>query len=146
VGNYFWRAASVRELAQGQADQGPFAAAQSFVLAQQPPTLSAQSMQASDGETTVNLRWQAQAGQRFRLQLARDIGFEKPTLDTTLDEPQWTAADLAAGTYFVRIQVLDPSGLQSDFSPPRSIRVGTGFSTSSGLPVSDSSGEAVRRP
>ncbi|WP_233574550.1 FecR domain-containing protein [Acidovorax sp. 106] len=146
VGNYFWRAASVRELAQGQADQGPFAAAQSFVLAQQPPTLSAQSMQASDGDTTVNLRWQAQAGQRFRLQLARDIGFEKPTLDTTLDEPQWTAADLAAGTYFVRIQVLDPSGLQSDFSPPRSIRVGTGFSTSSGLPVSDSSGEAVRRP
>lgn len=146
VGHYFWRAASVRELAQGQADQGPFAAAQSFVLAQQPPTLSAQAMQASDGDTTVNLRWQAQAGQRFRLQLARDIGFDKPTLDTLLDAPQWTAANLAAGTYFVRIQVLDPSGLQSDFSPPRSIRVGTGFSTSSGLPVSDSSGEAVRRP
>lgn len=146
VGHYFWRAASVRELPQGQTDQGPFAAAQSFVLAQQPPTLSAQSMQASDGDTTVNLRWQAQAGQRFRLQLARDIDFDKPTLDTTLDAPQWTATDLAAGTYFVRIQVLDPSGLQSDFSPPRSIRVGTGFSTSSGLPVSDSSGEAVRRP
>jgi hypothetical protein len=146
VGHYFWRAASVRELAQGQADQGPFAPAQPFTLAQQPPALSSQSMQASDGGTSVSLHWQAQAGQRFRLQLAHDIAFEKPALDTLLNEPHWTAADLPAGTYFVRIQVLDPSGLQSDFSPPRSIRVGTGFSTSSGLPVSDSSGAPVRRP
>ena len=146
VGRYFWRAASVRELPGGGVDQGPFAAPQPFKLVQQPPALSAQALQADDGGTTVSLRWPGQAGQRYRLQLATEMHFEKPVLDTLLDEPQWAASDLAAGTYFLRVQVLDPSGLQGDFSPPRSIRVGTGFSTGWGLPVSDSSGEPVRRP
>ena len=146
VGRYFWRAASVRELPGGGVDQGPFAAPQPFKLVQQPPALSAQALQADDGGTTVSLRWPGQAGQRYRLQLAREMRFEKPVLDTLLDEPRWAASDLAAGTYFLRVQVLDPSGLQGDFSPPRSIRVGTGFSTGWGLPVSDSSGEPVRRP
>jgi len=146
VGSYFWRAASVRELPGGGVDQGPFAAPQPFKLVQQPPALSAQALQADDGGTTVSLRWPGQAGQRYRLQLAREMRFEKPVLDTLLDEPRWAASDLAAGTYFLRVQVLDPSGLQGDFSPARSIRVGTGFSTGWGLPVSDSSGEPVRRP
>ena len=146
VGSYFWRAASVRELPGGGVDQGPFAAPQPFKLVQQPPALSAQALQADDGGTTVSLRWPGQAGQRYRLQLATEMHFEKPVLDTLLDEPQWAASDLAAGTYFLRVQVLDPSGLQGDFSPARSIRVGTGFSTGWGLPVSDSSGEPVRRP
>ena len=146
VGSYFWRAASVRELPGGGVDQGPFAAPQPFKLVQQPPALSAQALQADDGGTTVSLRWPGQAGQRYRLQLATEMRFEKPVLDTLLDEPRWAASDLAAGTYFLRVQVLDPSGLQGDFSPPRSIRVGTGFSTGWGLPVSDSSGEPVRRP
>ena len=146
VGRYFWRAASVRELPGGGVDQGPFAAPQPFKLVQQPPALSAQALQADDGGTTVSLRWPGQAGQRYRLQLAREMRFEKPVLDTLLDEPRWAASDLAAGTYFLGVQVLDPSGLQGDFSPPRSIRVGTSFSTGWGLPVSDSSGEPVRRP
>ena len=146
VGSYFWRAASVRELPGGGVDQGPFAAPQPFKLVQQPPALSAQALQADDGGTTVSLRWPGQAGQRYRLQLATEMRFEKPVLDTLLDEPRWAASDLTAGTYFLRVQVLDPSGLQGDFSPPRSIRVGTGFSTGWGLPVSDSSGEPVRRP
>ena len=94
----------------------------------------------------MSLRWPGQAGQRYRLQLATEMHFEKPVLDTLLDEPQWAASDLTAGTYFLRVQVLDPSGLQGDFSPARSIRVGTGFSIGWGLPVSDSSGEPVRRP
>lgn len=146
VGRYFWRAASVRELPGGGVDQGPFAAPQPFKLVQQPPALSAQALQADDGGTTVSLRWPGQAGQRYRLQLATEMHFEKPVLGTLLDDPRWAASDLAAGTYFLRVQVLDPSGLQGDFSPPRSIRVGTGFSTGWGLPVSDSSGEPVRRP
>ena len=146
VGSYFWRAASVRELPGGGVDQDPFAAPQPFKLVQQPPALSAQALQADDGGTTVSLRWPGQAGQRYRLQLATEMHFEKPVLDTLLDEPQWAASDLTAGTYFLRVQVLDPSGLQGDFSPARSIRVGTGFSIGWGLPVSDSSGEPVRRP
>lgn len=147
LGNYFWRAATIAEPAGGALDQGPFAPAQPFAVAQQPAALDLSAMQATDGDTIVRLHWPAQAGQRFRVQLAPDLEFKTIIQDIQLDEPRWTSADgLAAGTYFVRIQVLDPSGLQSEFSPPRSIRVGTGLNTSSGLPLSTMGGEPVRRP
>ena len=147
-GNYFWRAASLLALPDGQPDQGPFAPPQPFTLADRPTALSAQSLQAQDGDATVHLHWPGQAGQRFRLQLAAgtDPGFDKPVLDTVLDAPQWTATQLPPGEYLVRIQVLDPTGLQSDFSAPRQIRVGSGVRTGAGLPVSTSSGVPVGRP
>jgi len=146
AGRYFWRAASLLEQPSGQADQGPFAAPQPFTVAHAPATLSLQSLQTQDGDATVRLRWPAQPGQRFRLQLATDLAFNQTVLDTLLDTPEWTASDLPAGTYLVRIQVLDPTGLHSDFSPPRQICVGTGLSTGTGLPITTSSGEPVRRP
>ena len=148
AGSYFWRMASLLQMPDGQADQGPFAPPQAFAVADRPATLSAQSLQAQDGDTTVRLNWQGQPGQRFRLQLASasDASFDKITLDTVLDRPEWTASDLPAGEYLVRIQVLDPSGLQSEFSPPRQIRVGSGISTGSGLPVTTTSGQPVGRP
>ncbi|CAN7528580.1 FecR domain-containing protein [Acidovorax sp. LjRoot129] len=148
AGNYFWRAASVLELPGGQADQGPFAPPQPFMVADRPAALSLQSLQAQDGEPTVRLHWPSQAGQRFRLQLAAaaDPAFDQPVQDTVLDAAEWTASHLAAGEYLVRIQVLDPTGLQSDFSPPRQIRVGTGLRTGAGLPVSTSTGQPVGRP
>lgn len=147
-GNYFWRMASLLQAADGQPDQGPFAPPQTFTVTDRPPALSAQAMQAQDGDTTVRLHWPAQPDQRFRLQLARkaDPSFEQVTLDTVLDKPEWIGSNLPAGEYLVRIQVLDPSGLQSDFSPARQIRVGSGISTGTGLPVSTSSGEPVGRP
>lgn len=146
AGRYFWRAASLLELPAGQADQGPFAPPQPFTVAHAPAALSLQSLQAQDGDATVRLRWPTQPGQRFRLQLATDLAFGKTVLDTLLDAPEWTASTLPAGTYLVRIQVLDPTGLQSAFSPPRQIRVGTGLSTGANLPVSAASGEPVGRP
>ena len=117
-------------------------------MADRPATLSADAMAAEDGDPTVRLHWPAQPGQRFRLQLASaaDPGFEKIVLDTQLDAPRWVGSDLPAGEYLVRIQVLDPSGLQSDFSAPRKIRVGTGIRTGSGLPVSTTSGQPLARP
>ncbi|MFI8615150.1 FecR domain-containing protein [Acidovorax sp. NPDC077693] len=153
-GEYVWRAASLRELprVQGaqadQADQGPFAPPQPFTVADRPAALSAQSLQAQDGDTSVHLHWPARPGQRFRLQLAAasDPGFENVTLDTVLDTPQWTGSALTPGEYLVRIQVLDPTGLDSDFSPARQIRVGSGIRTGAGLPVSTSSGQPLGRP
>ena len=148
AGVYFWRVASVLQTADGQADQGPFAPPQAFTVADRPPALSAQALQAQDGDTTVELHWPALPGQRFKLQLAAaaDHSFDQPVRDATLDAPRWAASDLPAGEYLVRIQVLDPSGLQSDFSTPRTIRVGSGIRSASGLPISTSSGEPVRRP
>lgn len=149
AGRYFWRAASQLPLpGAGEVDQGPFAPPQAFAVADRPATLAAQSLQAEDGDTTVRLHWPAQPGQRFRLQLAKaaDTAFEKVILDTELESPAWTASDMQPGTYLVRIRVLDPTGLQSDFSPPRQITVGSGIRTGSGLPVSTTSGQPVGRP
>lgn len=148
AGSYFWRIASLLALPDGQADQGPFAPPQPFTVADRPTALSLQALQAEDGDPTVRLHWPAQSGQRFRLQRteATDLGFAKVAEDTVLDAPTWTASNLAAGEYLVRIQVLDASGLESDFSPPRKIRVGTGIRTGAGLPVSTSSGTPVGRP
>jgi len=151
VGNYFWRAASLLQLPNSpssQVDQGPFAPPHPFSVADRPATLSPQSLQAQDGDTTVRVHWPAEPGQRFRLQLApaNDLAFDKVVLDTQLDAPAWTASNLPAGDYLVRIQVLDLTGLESDFSPPRQIRVGSGISTGSGLPVSTSNGQPVARP
>ena len=147
-GTYFWRAASVLQTNSGQADHGPFAPPQAFTIADRPAALSPQAMDAQDGDPTVRLHWPALAGQRFRLQLAHaaDTAFSKIVEDTPLETPQWTSNNLPAGEYLVRIKVLDPSGLESDFSTARKIRVGTGLSTGSGLGVSTSSGELVGRP
>jgi hypothetical protein len=157
-GNYFWRAASLLRLPDAaparlpghgeQVDQGPFAPPQPFTVADRPPALPLQSLRAQDGDPTVRLHWPAQAGQRFRLQLAgaSDLGFENLVSDALLDAPEWTASGLAPGTYLVRIQVLDPTGLESDFSPPRQIEVGSGIRTGTGLPLSTSSGRPVERP
>ncbi len=161
VGSYFWRAASLQPLppgiaggpanhgsTEGPVDQGPFAPPQPFTVADRPAALSPQSLQAQDGDATVRLHWSAQPGQRFRLQLASatDPAFDTVVLDTLLDTPAWTASHLPAGDYLVRIQVLDTTGLQSEFSPPRKVRVGSGISTGAGLPVFTSNGQPVGRP
>jgi len=146
-GDYFWRAASVAQTPAG-ADQGPFAPQQPFTLTDPPPAMSAQAMDADDGGTRVSLHWPGRPGQRFRLQLAKATQpeFDSPIQDVQLETPNWTASDLPAGDYLVRIDVIDPSGLQSGFSPARKVRVGTGLSTGFGLPVSTPSGDPVRRP
>lgn len=148
AGRYFWRAASQLPLPADQIDQGPYATPEPFTVAERPAALAPQALQAHDGDTTVRLHWSAQTGQRFRLQLARaaDVAFESVVLDTVLDAPEWSASNLPAGDYLVRIQVLDATGLQSDFSAPRQIRVGSGVTTGAGLPVSTSSGQPVGRP
>jgi hypothetical protein len=147
-GDYFWRAASVADTPTG-VDQGPFAPPQPFTLSDAPPAMSAQSMDADDGGVRVSLNWPGQPGQRFRLQLAKasEPEFDGAMVqDVQLDRPAWAAGELPAGEYLVRIQVIDPSGLQSGFSPARKVRVGTGLSTGYGLPVAMPDGNPVQRP
>ena len=146
VGTYYWRAASVRQLANGTLDTGPFAAPQPFTVAERPAALPAQALQAEQGAQTLQLHWPALPGQTFRLQCARDMAFADLACDETLREPRWLATALAPGAYFVRLQTRDPSGLESDFSAPRRIHVGSGgLQTSDGLGVSASDGQPVGR-
>lgn len=142
MGTYAWRAASVR-MVKGQADQGPFAAAQTFRIAPKPaaPSLDDLKVQTQAGLSTIH--WPAESGQRFRLQAFATPAGTEPALDTVLDAPRWTAAGLPAGTWHVRIQVQDPSGLSSAFSPPRSVQVLALLHDSAGNPVSSGTGLGI---
>lgn len=134
AGRYAWRTASIRQV-DGQPDQGPFSAIQEFQVAARPAAPSADAMQTGSLAGVPQLFWPGEAGQRYRLQALSSPEASEPALDILLSEPQWTAAGLSPGVWFMRIQVQDPSGLHSAFSPPRSLRV---------LPlVSDGLGQAI---
>lgn len=144
-GSYAWRAASVRML-QGHADAGPFAQAHAFRIAPRPatPSLDALQVQTQSGLSTIN--WPAEPGQRFRLQAFDTPDGTNPALDTLLDAPQWMASGLPSGTWHVRIQVQDPSGLHSAFSPPRSVQVLNLVVDGSGQPLTSGAGWGIEQP
>jgi len=141
-GSYHWRVASVAQTPEGTVDEGPFSPPQPFTVADRPAPL--QSIEARDGGPNVALHWAAQPGQRFRLQLARDMLFAQTVEDQQLGQPEWSAQGLPAGVYYVRIQVLSDTGLQSDFSQPRKITVGGSVQDGSGQPLHSPTGVPVQ--
>lgn len=124
-GSYFWRAATIRGLADGSLDQGPFAKPQAFRAGRNPQGLGADSLGV--GEATMSqqlqLSWPAEANQQFNLQLSPSAQFDAAVTETHLEQPRWTSQQLVPGDYYVRIQVLDPSGLKSKYSEPRKLTV-----------------------
>ena len=147
-GAYFWRAASVRELPDGSADEGPFARPQAVVVGDSPQALNAAAVHTSDGDGAPGARlyWPAESGQTFQLQVAATEDFASPLVDVTLAQPTWASTDLAPGVYQVRIRTIDPSGLQSAFSTPRRFRVGAAIQSAFGLPITAGDGQPLRRP
>ncbi len=146
-GRYRWRAASVRVLADGTLDAGPFGASQAFVVAEQPSTVRASAITAREADARLHLAWPGDTGQRFRIQVSSTPDFGAVLFDETLDAPAWTApAGLAPGAYHLRIQAFDPSGLQSDFSTPRAFEVAAPVRSSFGLPVGASDGRPLALP
>lgn len=142
AGTYAWRGASVRML-NGQADQGPFAAAHHFQIAPQPKPLGLDDLQVHTDVGISTIHWPAEPGQRFRLQAFATPEGTTPALDTVLDAPRWTAAGLPAGTWYVRIQAQDPSGLHSAFSPARSVQVLSLVRDGFGQPLHSGSGLGI---
>ncbi|PWW47721.1 FecR domain-containing protein [Melaminivora alkalimesophila] len=146
-GRYHWRAASIRMLPDGSADQGPFGPVQPFAVAARPPTPTSETIGRAPGGTGLQLSWPGGApGQRYRLQLAAEAGFAEPLVDEELGEPAWVAPALAPGLYYVRIQTLDPSGLRSRFSTARRFRVAASVQDGSGQPVTASDGRPLSAP
>lgn len=143
LGDYQWRVASVRTLAGGSIDHGPFAAPQRFSVVAT-PTVAA--LDVLDRNEQPTLTWQAGAGQSFRGQLARDEAFTQVVADVALSQPAWRLEGLARGTYFVRLQARDASGLTGPFSPPRRVRIGAVVQTTTGTSLISSDGEPIDRP
>ena len=143
-GRYYWRTASVQQLADGSIDHGPFSPAQPFAVETRPTAVSPMEEQAAGGG--LALHWSALPGQTFRLLLTRDAEGTQSVADEVLERPVWLAQGLPPGTYYVHIQVKSASGLQSEFSPPRKITVNHAVLDGSGLPVRTLSGTAIQSP
>lgn len=139
VGQYAWRAASVR-LVDGQVDQGPFSAVHHFRIASRPAPPLLNDIQVQSQGDAVTIHWKAEPGQHFRLQAFNTPDSNHPSIDTLLDTPQWTATGLPSGTWYIRIQAQDASGLESAFSPPRSVQVLPLVRDSYGAPVHTGTG------
>lgn len=147
AGRYLWRTASIRTLADGSADQGPFAAPQAMRLAPVPAKPSADALQMGDrpGEGSRQIRWSGESGQRYHVMVSRDQEFNAPLVDTWTEQPQWSAEGLPAGTYYLRLQIEDANGLRSDFSAARQFRTGSWIVDASGQMLHSGSGERLQR-
>lgn len=145
-GRYSWRVASIRQLDAGVRNAGPFSVPQVFTVAARPAAPLADALQTRSLAGVEQIFWPGEAGQRYRLQAFATADGTQPALDTLLTEPQWTASGLPPGTWHVRIQVQDPSGLHSAFSPPRSVQVRPLVRDSAGNALSTGTGLGVEHP
>lgn len=140
TGDYHWRTASIRTLDNGQADQGPFAAPQDFRAAARPAVPDAASLQWNTASGVPTMHWQGEQGQSWRIVVANTPDAAQPVLDTRVSQPQWQASDLGPGQYYLRLQALDASGLESALSAPRQFTVLPWVRDGFGMPLRSGSG------
>lgn len=143
-GHYFWRTAAIRRLADGSLDPGPFAKPQAFRVGKNPQGMDANGIGVVPVPMQLQLSWPAEAGQQFNLQLSSSEQFDQSATEEHLDQPHWTSKQLAPGDYFVRIQVLDPSGLKSKYSAPRKLAVEPLVTTGGDLVLKTDDGKPVQ--
>ena len=119
LGTQHWRLASIRP----DGDQGPFGDAQSVTRVPPPPAPQQQPPQATP-EGLV-LRWQPAdvPGATWRVQLARDAGFEQMVRDEAVSEPQLLLRDPPSGEYFLRVQTVDADGFVGPFGDVQRVKV-----------------------
>lgn len=140
AGSYQWRTASIRTGADGQPDQGPFAAPQDFRAAARPAMPDAASLQWSTAGGVPAMHWKGEPGQRFRIVVATTPEAEQPLLDTWVDTPDWQANALGTGDYYLRLQTRDPSGLESTLSAARQFSILPWVRDGHGTPVHTGTG------
>ncbi|MBF5003184.1 FecR domain-containing protein [Diaphorobacter caeni] len=146
VGSYLWRAASIRQLADGTPDQGPFAKPQAFKLANNPATPDLSALNSPEDNPGLHLQWSGEADQTYRLQLARTEDFAEILTDEKLDKPMWDSTDVKPGAYYVRIKTHDTAtGLESPFSAARLVRAAAEVQSGYGVPLTSSDGEPLTR-
>jgi hypothetical protein len=72
--------------------------------------------------TTARLSWYPVPGAaRYRVQLARDTAFAPAILDQTVDVPNVSSGQLAAGVYWWRVQAMSADGPPAAWSRPSRI-------------------------
>ncbi len=115
VGRYFWRVTG----SNPRGGAGVWSEPRSFEQRPPPPVVDAPEI----GRHQVTLRWSAASGGPYRVQLARDAGFERIVSDVVSATPEATVMKPFPGTYHVRVQVLAADGQADPFGPARRVAV-----------------------
>lgn len=136
TGTYQWRTASIRTLDNGQPDQGPFAPPQDFRAATRPAVPDAAALQWDNAGGIPAMHWKGEPGESWRIVVGSTPEASDPVLDTRVTAPTWQADALGTGTYYLRIQARDASGLESALSAARQFTIQPW--------VRDGSGGAIR--
>ena len=88
----------------------------------QPPEMQPHSL----SETELRLAWTGQAdAAAYHVQISRDEKFTDLIVDQRVSRPELTLPrPEGKGTCSIRISAIDQAGLESDFSPPRTVELG----------------------
>lgn len=125
-GVYYWRVRAAQRTADGVIDQGPFGDARRFDVRRDVAVKP-----EHDGEN-LRLRWEGEAGQRFRLQVADDAGFARLVHETETVEREAALGELPGGSYYLRVQITDADGYVRPFTEPQVFQVRSFMRTGTG--------------
>lgn len=116
VGDYYWRTATTGAATTTGPDLGPWGDAQMLMMREPPaqappPRLTPDALQFS---------LQAEPGQRFEFQMARDEAFANLLKEVASDKPEVSLPRPAeGGRLYVRYRAIDPDGFIGPYTAPQ---------------------------
>lgn len=116
-GKYFWRLASI----SASEGAGPFGEAQAFLRV---PALPGQVGFSDDQHS---LSWKKVSSARYRVQVGNSQTIDPPLIDRIVDSNQLALDDIDPGSYFVRVQTLGMSGIDSPWSDVQAFEIPSRF-------------------
>lgn len=115
VGRYYWRVMA----SNPRGGAGAWSEPRSFEQRPAPPEVEAPEIDRH----SITLRWSAASGGPYRVQIARDAGFERIVADVVSATPEATVMKPFPGIYHVRVQVVAADGQADPFGPARRVDV-----------------------
>ncbi len=115
IGQYYWRVAAID--ADGD---GPFSDPQ--LLRRILPAPEMEAPEITDDTLVLRFR-SGLPGQKYHVQMARDMNFSDLMFDKQLEKSQLSIPIPESGDYYVRIRTIDPDGFIGPFSQPQHIEV-----------------------
>jgi len=94
----------------------------------------------------VTLRWPAQPGKEYIVQVARDNQFSWLIFNGNVNEPEAHLPRPPFGTYFARVQAVNADGNSGTFSPSQTFIVTDHWVINDGGPVSAKNAASVKAP
>jgi len=117
-GTYFWRLATK----DTSGKVGPYGDPSSFTY--KPPPPGPQPSEPAISADVLEIHWgEGEPGQKFHLQLARDVEFKDLLADETLEKPIFSTKRPRTGTYYFRIATVDTDGTVGEFSTVQEVRI-----------------------